>query len=374
VDLTHPGRLAALGALAVPIVLHLWRRHRGRVIRVGSIRHLDGTSAVRRFSVRVAERWLLMVRLLVVAALVVAIAEPRIDLPARPGNVALIDPGAGEPGDALIDSLTASGDEVIRPAAGDLWSLAHEADARLSAGSRITLVTTPFTPLLGARPGLSSLTVARFIADSGTPDSMHANRRAPHHFDIIAPAPRQELARYFSAAIRATAEVRDDSVTIGLAERAGTIGSSTSNQTVFILDSVADPRSVGQAAAGATVVYFDDRSGSMDERPLGRLPSSSVRLFARTAGAVNLVRVSGTGPLHTFVLSDRLPALVVAIQDGGLAPAETRVRHTEQQLLPRTTGRGDRRQSSAPATRLFVAVAAALFGLERLLAHRRHPA
>ena len=372
-DLTHPARLAAIGALALPIVLHLWRRHRGHVIRVGSIRHLEGSAAVRRFSVRLAERGLLLVRLLVIAALVVAIAEPAVDARARARNLALIDPAIGELSDVFVDSLAASGDEIVRPATGDLWSLAREADAALPTGSRITLITSPTTVLLGERPVLSSLAVARIIADSGARDSVRGSAGSLHHFDIIAPVKYQQLGLYFSAAIQATSRADDDSVTIEVAETAGTIGRSPSHRTVFLLDSVLDPDPVGQAAPGATVVFFDDSPGPPGERPLGSVPFS-VRLYGRTVGSATVVRVSGTGPLRTFVLSDRFPALVAAIRERRLPPAETRTRHTEQQLLPRTAGSGGRQQSRVPATRLFVAVAAVLFGLERLLAHRRQPA
>lgn len=76
-QLLSPFWLVALAALAVPVALHLWHKKPGRVVRVGSIRWLQATASQRRRSLRLTEIGLLVLRCLLLAALALALTQPR---------------------------------------------------------------------------------------------------------------------------------------------------------------------------------------------------------------------------------------------------------------------------------------------------------
>ena len=68
--------LAALGALAVPVVLHLIARQRFPVQPIPNIRLLQAEQRTNAYAVRPVDLWQLVLRLLVVAAVVLAISRP----------------------------------------------------------------------------------------------------------------------------------------------------------------------------------------------------------------------------------------------------------------------------------------------------------
>jgi hypothetical protein len=78
---THPLLLAGLGALSIPVLIHLMMRAQGRRIRFSTLRFLPQTKPAReRKKIR---HWpLLLLRLLLVALLVAAFARPYWPLPA----------------------------------------------------------------------------------------------------------------------------------------------------------------------------------------------------------------------------------------------------------------------------------------------------
>jgi hypothetical protein len=74
--LLHPAWLAASAAIVLPVILHLWNDRRGKVLRIGSIQFLAGASRRMAWSRRLSQRWLLLVRCLLLLALAFLLAGP----------------------------------------------------------------------------------------------------------------------------------------------------------------------------------------------------------------------------------------------------------------------------------------------------------
>ena len=178
--------LAALAALAIPVLIHLRRRRIGRRIPVGSVRHLAGTAMPRRRRLRLRDPWLLALRAAIVALLALALAEPAISRTEQPVNWVLVEPSllgdsATLRSDPLLDSLRRAGGAVRVLAAGfpvadpghpnggadapvDLWSLLGSADQVLPAGSSILAVVPADLPLArGRRPVLATRVIIRRV-------------------------------------------------------------------------------------------------------------------------------------------------------------------------------------------------------------------
>lgn len=373
-ELTHPGRLAALVALAIPIILHLWHRRPGRVVRIGSIRHLGPGAVSRQLSARLNEKWLLLLRLMVLAALVLSIAGPAATWTSPGTAVAIVDPALSpESAERVMDSLARAGDRVIRPPVGDLWSLARETDATLPPGSRLTLVTTPAARLLGPRAAVSALPILLLAADPASGREARARETQRHHFDIITEAPDHPGVRYLSAAIAAVAATRGDSVVIDVTPVAGRNGGNGATRHLYWLRSgEIDPRTAALVRLGVTVIEF--REGPIDRRlesPLAiALPGSRVAAV-RAEGLGTIARIPVADALARFGPTGELLALVSELwPEPPGAPTDAEVRHSEQQILPRHLTDGSAEGHGTPIGQAVLALAAALFLLERVASHR----
>ncbi|RZS90603.1 BatA domain-containing protein [Aquimarina brevivitae] len=73
-----PTYLWGLLGLAVPIIIHLWSKKEGKVIKIGSIQNLQASETKRASSIQLNELLLLLLRLLIVGLIVLAIAQPVI--------------------------------------------------------------------------------------------------------------------------------------------------------------------------------------------------------------------------------------------------------------------------------------------------------
>lgn len=106
-----PSGLLALLGVAVPVAIHLWNRRPGRTVQVGSIRWLDAAANRRLRNLKLEQVALLLLRLLVVAVLALALANPvwRQPPPPRRGQVFI------SPDLLASESLTA-----VRPAIDSL--------------------------------------------------------------------------------------------------------------------------------------------------------------------------------------------------------------------------------------------------------------
>lgn len=205
--LISPIWLAGLGALAVPIALHLWSRRGGRPIRVGSIRLLTGFAPATRRSWTIQDPWLLVLRCAVLAALVLALAGPYWS-PATQGTrtVALVAIDVADR-NALIDSLRHAG-RIVAPldsaaTTSNLWAALRRADRAQEPGTQFVV----FAPDLlryfrGERPTLRAR-VDWHARPVGPVRGVLPPPPAARLVAIFADPSRWDDARYVSAALGA---------------------------------------------------------------------------------------------------------------------------------------------------------------------------
>ncbi|EDP71402.1 hypothetical protein FBALC1_02922 [Flavobacteriales bacterium ALC-1] len=74
----NPAYLWASLGLAVPIAIHLWSKKEGKTIKVGSIQLLSEADSKQNSSIKLNELLLLLIRLLLIALVVLIMAEPQI--------------------------------------------------------------------------------------------------------------------------------------------------------------------------------------------------------------------------------------------------------------------------------------------------------
>ncbi len=236
--LLSPAGLWALTALSLPLAIHLWHRP-PRTIRLGSLRFLE-TLPRRLHDLRWRERWLLAVRLVLLALLALLLAGPRWQRPPPTGarRWLLLDPNAVPAGSSLdrLRALQAAGYETRRLAPGfpfvssgreaaagpvpDVWSLLREAEAELPPGSALAVFSPGrLTSLRGSRPAMQPGRVDWIE----TPDTPVATLPVPGTAGVTPPplqvlvlsdAERAADAHYVAAALRAAAEVSGRPITV----------------------------------------------------------------------------------------------------------------------------------------------------------------
>lgn len=108
----NPMWLWGLGGIAIPLAIHLLSRKEGKVIRIGSLRHLSESTTQQFKSLRLNEVLLLLFRCALLALFVLLLAEPKIDSPGKEKWL-LIEPGLldNPQATALADSLYQKGYE-----------------------------------------------------------------------------------------------------------------------------------------------------------------------------------------------------------------------------------------------------------------------
>ncbi|MFN8654536.1 MAG: BatA domain-containing protein [Gemmatimonadales bacterium] len=174
--------LVGLATLAIPLILHFWSRRPRQVIRVGSLRHVEGLAETRSWSARITEPLLLLVRLLLLATVVVALAGPKLGgavLEGRTSQLVVVEPAlirdsALVAADPLLDSLARSRTPVRLlapglpkiqldgrggaratatgvPPAGSLWDHLLAADRLVAPGGRMLVIARPRVAALGGR-------------------------------------------------------------------------------------------------------------------------------------------------------------------------------------------------------------------------------
>ena len=232
--------LFGLAALALPLALHLWSRRTGRPIRIGSIRLLAGAPLATARSWRIQEPWILLLRCVVLAALVVALAGPYwAPRDAAGPTWALVADDVADRA-ALTDSLQHAG-IVVRPLdSANFWMALREADRAAPPGTRFLV----FAPALlrnfrGARPVIGSAVEwhSRPAADAGAPPAVQ--RMGARVVALYADPGRREDARYVAAALRAA-------------------GLATGIRAIV---TVRPPHGAGESAADADwAIWLSDRS------------------------------------------------------------------------------------------------------------------
>lgn len=432
--------LAALAALAVPILIHLRRRRIGRRIQVGSVRHLAGAAMPRRRRLRLRDPWLLALRCSILALLVLALAGPTVRRAGRPAGWVLVAPSVlGDSAilrsNPLLDSLRRAGTAVRllapgfpagdlhRPIAaaeiaaaearGDLWSLLRAAEQSLPPRSSILVVVPAELSLArGRRPALAARVAIRPVprpaADTMAVEGAWTRRDSV--FRVVATRDAGGVRRHIAAARRSardTGLVSLDSMTVRIAagggrtEDAGYLGAAFGAVSDLVgaalpveiiqsatldpsrvragdwtawLDSTAPPALQGRVLSdagtttprssdGATSVPFTDAFG----RPL----------LAHLAGSRSYAFAGRFNPrFGDLVLRDAFPEVIARLWTAvalGVAPAPA---HDLRSISPAQLepSRGARRDDPGERRSLrdvLLALAAALFVLERWLAHRR---
>lgn len=377
--LAAPIGLAALLGLLLPLIIHLRQRRSRRTVLMGSIRHLASAPAPPRSGLRMTEHRLLAVRLLLVSLLAFMLARPfitGISEPAPARHVALVSTllAGPEPPPAaasLLDSLRTGGAEVRPlPHQSDVWGALRSLDAELPQGSRITLVTTQRVRISGRRPGIGAAVSVHLLphpADSqaAQPRILPTRRRVT----ILADPTRQAAARYLSAAFRAVAEVRGDTLDLqrGLASDAGAMAGSADDWVVWLTDTAS---SAAPAAARRGFSVLTD-AGSREGTGV-RVGTGDPPLYLRRIDDGLLYTLGGRFDTRSgdLVLSRALPELLASIWPEPASADAVPRWVTAAQLQPAvTTHRRGRAQNMSLAGPLL-GLSALLFLLERWLAHR----
>jgi hypothetical protein len=163
--LLWPAGLAALVALAVPLLLHLRRAEDTQRVDFAALRWLTPRRRPRQ-RLRLREWLLLALRLLLVAVVALLFAQP-----------ARIDAGDAGPRLLVADGIDFARARAVVPALpadapatrlrGPLASALREADARAPAGALLHVVVPPLVDGLdGARPQLSHAVAWHVLADA----------------------------------------------------------------------------------------------------------------------------------------------------------------------------------------------------------------
>ncbi len=166
-----PAWLLALAALVIPLALHLWSRRPRQVVRVGTLRHLGDLPQARARSARLSDPLLLLLRLLIVAAVVLGLAGPRLRGGAvgLPAKLVLVSPDLL--GDAALDSLDGATVHLLAPGLPErrltrgmtpdstdrfpIWDALKAADQLVAPGGTIDLYARPRLASLGTtRPAI----------------------------------------------------------------------------------------------------------------------------------------------------------------------------------------------------------------------------
>jgi len=200
-----PAALLALVAMLVPLVIHIARSSETRTIDFAALRWLNPSPRpVRRL--RLDERLLLAVRIALIAALALFLAQPVLrDLTDRQPVIAIspdLDPAVAQGLKGRRVWLAPGFPGLVEPAPpspGDISSLIRQLDAETPAQAPITLIVPPVLSGVDAeRPRLSRPVQWR-IAPSDRRQKPVAQRTPPALVIRYAPG-AQDSARYFRAA------------------------------------------------------------------------------------------------------------------------------------------------------------------------------
>lgn len=117
----NPSYLWALTGLAIPLAIHLLSRKEGKIIRVGSIRHVEESNTSQFKSIRLNEVLLLLLRMLLVIMIALFMSGAQCSGPASAKKIVYSERGLN------VDSLTNNGYEHhIIPDDINYWTLAEE--------------------------------------------------------------------------------------------------------------------------------------------------------------------------------------------------------------------------------------------------------
>jgi hypothetical protein len=116
-----PSWLWALTGITIPLAIHLLSRKEGKVIRVGSLRHVEESNTSQFKSIRLNEILLLLLRCLMVATIVLLLSGAQCS-GRLSKNVKWVFAERG----INVDSLTSKGYELREMPGGNYWSFVEE--------------------------------------------------------------------------------------------------------------------------------------------------------------------------------------------------------------------------------------------------------
>jgi hypothetical protein len=204
-----PAALSALGALLIPLVIHIARRTESRAVNFTALRWLDPRPAPRH-KLRIDERWLLAVRLLLLAAVALWLARPvlwgveddRRVIAVAPGvNAAAIRPSEGDDRRIWLAPGWPALGGPAPGAAADVISLMRQLDAELPPETPLEFVVPVTLDGVDAeRPRLTRRVTWRVAPDARAPAQP---ARKPPALTVRHSAEAAESGRYFRAAATA---------------------------------------------------------------------------------------------------------------------------------------------------------------------------
>ncbi|HJQ67048.1 MAG TPA: BatA domain-containing protein [Gemmatimonadales bacterium] len=405
--LLTPVWLAGLGALIVPLALHLWSRRGGHPVRVGSIRLLAGSPPATRRSWTVQEPWLLALRCAVLAAIALALAGPYWTSPGAGGRTLALVARDVRDREAVVDSLHNAGVPVSlldSAASGipNLWTALRRADRRAAPGTRFVV----FAPDLlryfrGERPALRSPVEwhTRAAAASAVPVNAPPQARI---VVVFADAARLDDARYVRAAFEAAGTATGIAAIVSVRPASAAALAGPADWLVWLSDRAIPDSLQAQVQRGA--VLLSDAGVATAPRHHSRVVTgaqpSNAWLTSATSGTGGSVGApvweDGTGsPLLTvtreergvhyrfhsrfspgwgdFVLRPAFPlamARLWSVTDSNRSAADDR-RITVRQIIPAQDSEAASPQT--PRRPLFLglwALAALLFLAERWMSRR----
>ncbi len=205
-----PGALAALTALALPVLIHLARRDVHRRIDFAALRWLAPEARPRR-RLRLEERALLAARLVLLALIALWLAQPALSGAGDARPFVAVMPGAQPdlsslPKDARLrwlapgfPALDAPAPDTPQPVA----SLLRQLDAELDAAAPLIVLATPIFDGADAQIPRLSRTLDWRIAPGSPPGVRPPPEPGPPALHVIADAAHAAGARYLQAAASA---------------------------------------------------------------------------------------------------------------------------------------------------------------------------
>ena len=119
-ELVNPIWLWGLSGLLIPIGIHLLSRREGKIIKIGSIRHLEETNSKQFKSIRLNELVLLLLRCLIITILILFLSGFHFQMLEKSGKWLIVESGLEHDDQlsVLIDSLRRNGFEIKRLSSG----------------------------------------------------------------------------------------------------------------------------------------------------------------------------------------------------------------------------------------------------------------
>lgn len=208
-----PAALGALAALLIPLIIHIARRTESRTVDFAALRWLEAKPKP-RLRPRIDERWLLALRLLLLAALALWLARPVLWNFSDDRRVLGVAPGISS---GLVDSIAGTGDHVVWLAPGfprfdgsspaataSTTSLIRQLDAELPPETPLTFVVPEIIDGADAQRPILSREV-EWVVTEATPATRESAALSVPVLSVRHAPGATDPVRYFRAAASAWA-------------------------------------------------------------------------------------------------------------------------------------------------------------------------